>query len=540
MVVATVMALRSRDHVGVIIVIAVGVEVAAAGGEGKVARRGGQGGVEELRMEGGAGEDGEGGTALQDPGSGEGPATERTALEAVAEMAAGQLVGRAQRKPVAYVIGRAGVVLVEGVGGRVVLPVVQRMPERVRGRQKAAPGKAAAAGGDETVVVRDRGVERIVDVAEAGVQPGLGAGAGVHRRGHSGSRSLGAADVLNQVAGKDVDVVAVRRVSGVSTGGDQASGVGADVPNADDEAGGDLAVDGEIEVDGEGTAETGVDPADADLAAYDASFGVERLPAECRVGVAEWICVLGSVAEDRGGGGSVVIERRPGEVRWIAAKSVFRVAQREVVVKEADAPVHEPLVVVAGGVREAAARAEDPVQVMVVDVTLGGDDAIGHLILKGRAGAQVEVRKAGTGKGGIGVAEVIVADTVVDGEFGRNLPGVLDEGAAGGLGVAVVVGLRLAGEGIVGETALGVGIVVDQVDEAVELERRLGVSRSEECDVIAMPAFVTGTDGVRSVDVGEDVAPVVAVLDVIAQGEARSEADAESGDIDDGNGEVAA
>ena len=104
--------------------------------------------------------------------------------------------------------------------------------------------------------------------------------------------------MLDQISGKDVGVIAIGSVARVSTRGDEASGVGADVPEADDEAGGNLSIDGEIVVDGGGAAKVGVDAADADLAADDAAFRIKRLATEGRVWVAERIGVLGSVAED--------------------------------------------------------------------------------------------------------------------------------------------------------------------------------------------------------------------------------------------------
>ena len=106
--------------------------------------------------------------------------------------------------------------------------------------------------------------------------------------------------------------------------------------------------------------------------------------------------------------------------------------------------------------------------------------------------------------------------------------------------IAVIVCLGLAGEGIVGKATFGVGIVVDQVDQAVELEGGLRICGGKQSDIVAVPAFVASTDRVQAVDVGEHVAPVIAVLDVVSQSKAGTEADTEAADIDDGDGEVAA
>ena len=83
-------------------------------------------------------------------------------------------------------------------------------------------------------------------------------------------------------------------------------------------------------------------------------------------------------------------------------------------------------------------------------------------------------------------------------------------------------------------------MVIDEIDDAVELKVRLGVCGGEERDIIPVPAFVAGPDGVRTVNVGQHVAPMIAVLDEVAQGKAGAEACAERGDVYDRHGEVAA
>ena len=432
----------------------------------------------------------------------------------------------------ADVVWGVGVEIVDGIADGVVLPVVQGVAEGVCGGEEAALREASATGDDKAAIVAVGCVIGVVDGAEAGVETGLDAGAGL-----GGGVAI---DVLDEIAGEGVDVVAVGGGTGISTAGDEVVGDGTDVADAGDEAVGDLAVDGEVEVDGVSGLEAAVYAADADLRADDATFGVKRCADKGRVGVAEGIRVLGAIAEDGLGGGAVVEEGGTDEAGRVAAEAVFRVSEGEVVVVKTDAGVDEGLVVVAECVSKAAAGAEDVVEILGEGVALGGHCAGGDLCGEVGAGAEVEVGEAGASEGWVGVAEVVVTEAEVDGELLAGLPGVFHEGTGGGLGVAVVVGLGLAGDGIVGEAAFCVGVVVDEVDEAVELEGGLGEGGGEEGDVIAVPSFIASLDDVTALDVGEDVAPVVAVLDVVAEGEAGAEAYAEAGDIDDRNGEGAA
>ncbi len=271
----------------------------------------------------------------------------------------------------------------------------------------------------------------------------------------------------------------------------------------------------------------------------DTTLRIERLALDGGIGKAEGIAVLRAEAEDGRGGRSIILKGWSGEAWGIAAETVLAVAEGEVVVKETDAAMHEELAAFGRRVCKAAAGAEDVVQIPREDMALLGEFGIGDLLREARSCAEMKVRETGAGERGVGVAEVIVANAVVDSELLRGLPGVFDEGAAGGLGVTVVIGLGFAGEGVVGEATFGVGVVVDEIDQAVELEAWLGVGGGEEGDVVAVEAFVTGLDRVRSVHVSQHIAPVVAVLDEVAKGKARAKAGPQRGDIHNGYGEVA-
>ena len=105
------------------------------------------------------------------------------------------------------------------------------------------------------MIICTRRIEGVVDAAKAGIQSSLDTRAGTRLCGGAGGRGDLAADVLNQIAREGVDVVPVGGVAGISTRGDQISRVRADVAKTGDEAGGDLEVEREVEVDGVGAAE---------------------------------------------------------------------------------------------------------------------------------------------------------------------------------------------------------------------------------------------------------------------------------------------
>lgn len=199
-------------------------------------------------------------------------------------MAAGKLIGGAQREPMSNVVGGVGIELVRRVADRVVLPVVERVAEGIGGGEKTTPCKPSTTGGDQAIVVRHRAVIGVVDEAEARVEPCLGSAAGTRGGGSSSGRRDGAVDVLDQVSGEGVHIVSVGGISRVAARCHQATRVGSDVPQADDKAWGKLAIQGKIEVDRERASEMRVDAPDADLGADDAALGIECLAAKRRYG----------------------------------------------------------------------------------------------------------------------------------------------------------------------------------------------------------------------------------------------------------------
>ncbi len=62
-----------------------------------------------------------------------------------------------------------------------------------------------------------------------------------------------ALDVLNQIPGKDIHIVSIGGVARIAARGDEVAGVRAYVAETGDEAGRDLAIDGDVEVEGERT-----------------------------------------------------------------------------------------------------------------------------------------------------------------------------------------------------------------------------------------------------------------------------------------------
>ena len=95
-------------------------------------------------------------------------------------------------------------------------------------------------------------------------------------------------------------------------------------------------------------------------------------------------------------------------------------------------------------------------------------------------------------------------------------------------GVAVVGILRLAGERIVRKRVFAEGLVLHQVEYIVKLEISLATGRCEERDIVAMPAFIAHFQAVVPLDLCQNVAPVITMLDEIAERESVSEAGAKT------------
>src|SRR5208283_997714 len=165
--------------------------------------------------------------------------------------------------------------------------------------------------------------------------------------------------------------------------------------------------------------------------------------------------------------------------------------------------------------------------------------AVGYLVLESRASAKVEIAKDGCGRLGIGVSLVVEAEAQGQGEIATGLPGVLGKDPPS-LGSSIPTPkLLLASGRAVHHAALGKGSILRQRQQVVEAEGWMGPWPFERLDVVAVPAFVADFYDVSALHVGQNVAPVIVVLDEITLSEADTVSDALSGDRDSRNGEVA-
>jgi hypothetical protein len=123
-------------------------------------------------------------------------------------------------------------------------------------------------------------------------------------------------------------------------------------------------------------------------------------------------------------------------------------------------------------------------------VALLREGSVGDTFGERRAGGRVKVRQNRLPKSRVGIAKVIVADAIVDGEPVCDLPLILCESTARSRGEAIVVGKWLSSDWIEGDVGFSKWIVVDQIDDVRIGKDWLTVSAREVRQVISMPALV--------------------------------------------------
>ena len=99
--------------------------------------------------------------------------------------------------------------------------------------------------------------------------------------------------------------------------------------------------------------------------------------------------------------------------------------------------------------------------------------------------------------------------------------------------------MLLTGYGVVHHPTLLWGCILRQLQQVVEVEERMRPRPLERLDVVAEPTFVAYFQNMGPTHMGQNVTPVVVVLDEIALGKADTEAGRQSGDGDRGNRKVA-
>ena len=345
--------------------------------------------------------------------------------------------------------------------------------------------------------------------------------------------------MLDQVPGNEVHVDRIARVSRIAADHDQVGRVCSGISKTGRHVRGELAFKGSRPVEGIWSTQVQIISVDPDLRARNAALRIERLSHKGWVLEAEWIRVFCAIAEDGWGGGSVVIERWRNGSRWIAPQIVLSISQRDVVVENSKSTAYHPLTGSKWIVCKTAARTEDPVDIVVEYIRLLDHRRTGNPLRHVWSRREMEVRQYCSFQCHVRISIVVVADAVVDGQFAVHLPGVLGKQAERGLLVAIVSCFRLTRHRVVSKPTFLVGIVVDQIDHVGVLQIRLGKSSGEQGDVIAAPRLKPGFDVMRSDNPGQDIAPVIAVLNVIAVGEAVSPARAQIGHVDNGNGKKA-
>ena len=99
-------------------------------------------------------------------------------------------------------------------------------------------------------------------------------------------------------------------------------------------------------------------------------------------------------------------------------------------------------------VRYAESRAEDPVHIMVQSMTLLFHDAVGDLLREAGTRAAMEVCE-NTIPNGIGIAIIVISQTIVECESLIYLPGIFSKAATNRHPEVVVARLGLPGNDVV-------------------------------------------------------------------------------------------
>src|SRR5579884_104960 len=135
----------------------------------------------------------------------------------------------------------------------------------------------------------------------------------------------------------------------------------------------------------------------------------------------------------------------------------------------------------------------------------------------------------------IRIAIVIVTKAIVNREPVGHAPCVLRKNAKSALGILILPGHRLARNRVIRKTAFRIWLVIDQVNHAVVLEVWLSVGRSKEREIVAVPAFSPNADGMFSMNVSENIAPVIIVFGILGISKTDSPANSQIIDIYDRN-----
>src|SRR5579884_344868 len=129
------------------------------------------------------------------------------------------------------------------------------------------------------------------------------------------------------------------------------------------------------------------------------------------------------------------------------------------------------------------------------------------------------------------IAIVIVTKAIVDREPVGYAPCVLRNNAKSALGILILSGHRLSCNRVIRKTAFRIWLVIDQVNHAVVLEVWLSVGRSKEGKIVAVPAFSPNADGMFSMNMRENVAPVIIVFGILGICKTNSPANSQIIDI---------
>src|ERR1700733_1084114 len=143
-------------------------------------------------------------------------------------------------------------------------------------------------------------------------------------------------------------------------------------------------------------------------------------------------------------------------------------------------------------------------------------ESVGNLLLFCLSRPEVEIRQDRLRAACVWIAIIIPPQAVIEGDVRLHLPRILHEKPVRNLGGVPEKLNMLAAERIVCDAALGVDIVLGELKQAVELKGSLIVWAILGLHVVSQEAFITRAQIVGFVDVSQNIAPMVVMLNEVA------------------------
>ena len=148
--------------------------------------------------------------------------------------------------------------------------------------------------------------------------------------------------------------------------------------------------------------------------------------------------------------------------------------------------------------------------------------AVCYLFLLGSACPQVEIPEYRRVTLRPRVAAVVISQTQGHSEIPSRFPGVFDKQSKCARGGIPIPQLLLTRGGVIHYPVFVGGIILSEFEKVVERKLWLGPRALEGFDVVAVPPFIAELQSMGASNMGEDIAPVIVMLDEITLGETNA------------------